>query len=97
MLLLKCVVCQLGHMLMVCKIFYQKFGFARVNKSVTPTNKFAASNTSGGSIKSEIMTNQQLAAKLNKTIIKNFVKSKVHSYFDNNIWGSDIQLISSRY
>ena len=43
---------------MANKIFYKKSGFTRVNKSVTQTNKSAASRTSGSSIKREIMSNQ---------------------------------------
>ena len=50
-----------------------------------------------GAIKSNIMSNQQLAKKLQKPIIRKFRKFKVYSSFKDNIWGVDlvdIQLIS---
>ena len=43
------------------------------------------------------MSNQQLAEELNKRIIREFKKWKVHSPFIDNIWGADladIKLIS---
>ena len=39
---------------------------------------------SGGATKSEIMSNQQLALELRKTIIRKFEKRKVKSSFINN-------------
>ena len=53
--------------------------------------------TSGGAIKSEIMSNQELGKELYKPIISNFKKRKVDSFFIGNIRGADladIQLIS---
>ena len=50
-----------------------------------------------GAIKSNIMSNQRLAKKLQKPIIRKFKKFKVYSSFKDNIWGVDlvdIQLIS---
>ena len=48
-------------------------------------------------VKREIMSNQELAKERNKTILRKFEKSKVHSSFIDNIWGAnlaDMQLIS---
>ena len=53
--------------------------------------------SSGGAVKSENMSNQELAEKLHKAIIRKFEKRKVNSYFIDNIWGTDLadmQLIS---
>ena len=53
--------------------------------------------TSGSAVKSEIMSNQQLAEELHKRIIKKFENRKVHLSFIDNIWGADLadmQLIS---
>ena len=46
--------------------------------------------SSGGAVKSEIMSNQQLAKELHKTIIRTFEKRKVHSSLIDNIWGADL-------
>ena len=43
------------------------------------------------------MSNQQLAEKLHKLIVRKFEKRKVYSSFIDNMWGadlSDMQLIS---
>ena len=43
------------------------------------------------------MSNQQLANKLHKPIVRKFIKRKVYSSFKDNIWGvdlADMQLIS---
>ena len=43
------------------------------------------------------MSNQQLAEKLSKLIVRKFEKRKVYSSFIDNMWGadlSDMQLIS---
>ena len=48
-------------------------------------------------VKSEIMSNQELAEELHKPDIRKFEKRKVHSSFIDNIWGAyfaDMQLIS---
>ena len=53
--------------------------------------------TSGSGIKNENMSDQQLAEKLHKRIIRKFKKRKIHSTFIDNIWGADLadmQLIS---
>ena len=46
--------------------------------------------TSGGVTKSEILSNQQLAEELHKSIIRKFEKQKVHSSFIDNSWGADL-------
>ena len=59
--------------------------------------KSSGSNASGGAIKSEIMSNQQLAEELHKLIIRTFKKRKEHSSFMDNVWDADLadmQLIS---
>ena len=56
--------------------------------------------SSSGAIKSEIISNQQLAEELQKPIIRKFEKHKVYSSFKDNIWGAvvaDMQLISKYY
>ena len=52
---------------------------------------------SGGTVKNENICNKELAQELQKTIIKNFEKRKIHSPFTDNIWVADLadmQLIS---
>ena len=54
-------------------------------------------SASGGSIKSEIMLNQECAQELHKPIVRKYEKRKVYSSFIANIWGADLvnmQLIS---
>ena len=46
--------------------------------------------TCGGAIKNEIMSNKELAEELHKAINKKFEKTKVHSSFIDNIWGTDL-------
>ena len=46
-----------------------------------------------GAIKKGIMQNKELAKKLHKTIIRQFQKGIVHSFFIDNIWGADLSLI----
>ena len=58
---------------------------------------FARVNTSGGALKSETISKQQLAEELRKPINRKFLKSKIYSSFKDNIWGAnlaDMQLIS---
>ena len=43
--------------------------------------------TSGGAIKNEIMSNEELAEELQKPIIRKFEKTKEHSPFIDNIQG----------
>ena len=52
--------------------------------------KFVDKNTSGNHIKSENMSDQQLAEEIPKPIIRKFKKRKVHSPFIDNIWGADL-------
>ena len=59
--------------------------------------KFFDKKTSGSGIKSENISNKQLAEALHKPIIRKFIKRKVHSPFIDNMWGAylaDMQLIS---
>ena len=46
--------------------------------------------SSGSSVKSEIMSKQQLPEELHKAIIRKFEKRKVHSSFIDNIWAADL-------
>ena len=41
-------------------------------------------------IKNENISNKELAEELHKPIIRKFKKSKVHSSFMDNIWGTDL-------
>ena len=52
--------------------------------------KTLANSASIGSVKSEIMSNQELAAELHKQIIRKLEKRKVHSSFIDNIWAADL-------
>ena len=58
--------------------------------------KFFDKKASGGTVKKENISNEELAKELHKPIIGNFHKRRVHSPFIDNIWGADladIQLI----
>ena len=58
---------------------------------------FFDKKTSGGNVRNKNMLNEQLAEELHKPITRKFKKQKVHSSFNNKIWGADlvdIQLIS---
>ena len=58
---------------------------------------FFDKKTSGGNVRNKNMLNEQLAEELHKPITRKFKKRKVHSSFNNKIWGADlvdIQLIS---
>ena len=60
--------------------------------------KSAFANTSGAAakrhhssaIKSEIMSNQQLADELNKAVLTKVKKHRVNSSFKDNIYGKDL-------
>ena len=47
--------------------------------------KFFDTNSSGGAIKSKIMSNQQLAELLHKPVTRKFKKPKVYSFFKDSI------------
>ena len=56
-------------------------------------------NSTGGAIKSEIMSRQKFTKELHKQVIGKFEKRRVYFSFKGNIWGVDIanmQLISKR-
>ena len=63
---------------MVYKFFYKKLSGG------------AATRANKSSIKSEIMSNQQLAEELRKSIIRKFEKPKVYPSFKDKIWGADL-------
>ena len=46
--------------------------------------------TSSGTVKSEIISNKELAEELHKLIIRKFKKWKVNSPFIDNIWDADL-------
>ena len=46
--------------------------------------------TSGGSVKSEIMSNQEIAKEFRRRVIRKFKKPKVQSSFIDSIWGVDL-------
>ena len=59
---------------------------------------FDKKTASSGAIKSEIISNQELAEKIHKPITRKFKKRKVHSSFIDNIWCcgfADMTLISN--
>ena len=53
-------------------------------------DKFFYKQTSGGSVKTETMSNQQLAEELQKRLIRKCKKRKVHSSFVENISYDDL-------
>ena len=50
----------------------------------------AVTHAGKSAIKSEIMSNQQLAEELHKATNRKFKKHKVYSSFKDNIWRADI-------
>ena len=52
--------------------------------------KFFDKETSGGTVKNEIISNKELAEELHKPIIRKSKKRKVHLPFTGNIWGADL-------
>ena len=52
--------------------------------------KSLASDTSGSAIEIKIISNQELAQKLHKSIIRKFEERKVYASFIDNIWGADL-------
>ena len=59
---------------------------------------FFDKKTSGVAIQNENIWNEESAEELHKPIIKKFKNRKVHSSFEDNIWGQDLadmQLISN--
>ena len=64
--------CQRGLVSIVCKIFDKNFTAMRPN-------------TSDDAIKSDIISNQQLAEELSESIIRKFKKRKLYPSFKDNI------------
>ena len=56
---------------------------------------FFVKKSSRSAVKNANMSNQELARKLRKTIIRKFEKRKVHSSFIDNIWGADLSDMQS--
>ena len=54
------------------------------------THKFFDKKTSGGTVKNENISNQELAGELHKPIIKKIKTRKVQLLFIDNIWSADI-------
>ena len=52
--------------------------------------KFFDKKASDRDIKNENIWNQELSEKLQKPTVRQLEKRKVHSYFIDNIWSSDI-------
>ena len=51
----------------------------------------------GGKVKNKVISNKKLTKELQNSIILEFNKRKVHSFFIDNIWGealADMQLVS---
>ena len=51
---------------------------------------FFVKQNSGGAVKSEFMSNQELSKELYKAINRKFEKQKVQSFFIDNIWDADL-------
>ena len=56
---------------------------------------FFDKKASSGTIKKEIMQNEELAKELHKPIIRKFEKRKVHPSFIDNIWDVDLSVMQS--
>ena len=52
--------------------------------------KTFGANTLGSTVKSEILSNQQLTEELNKPVIRKFERQKVHLSFVEKIWSTDL-------
>ena len=52
--------------------------------------KYFDKNTSDGTVKYEIVSNEQLVEKLHKPVIRKIEKRKLHSSFIDNILGADL-------
>ena len=51
---------------------------------------FDKMSASGGVIKNEIMSNQELAEESHKPVVRKSEKRKVYSFFINSNWGADL-------
>ena len=58
-----------------------------VKKAASPVDK----STSSGTIKNEIISNKELAGKLQEPIIKRFERRKVHPPFIGNVLGANLE------
>ena len=79
-----------GYQRGVASLVYKRF---EKKSSATGANKFV-----GSGVKSEIISDRQLAEELHKGTITKFEKLKLDSPFIDNIWGADLadmQLIST--
>ena len=56
-------------------------------------DKSSGTNTSGGTVKIEIMSNHGLAEELHKPIISKFEKQKRYSSFNDIISGTDLAIM----
>ena len=65
-------------------IFEKKSAFANTSAGA------AAKRHHSSAIKSEIMSNQQLADELNKAVLTKVKKHRVNSSFKENIYGKDL-------
>ena len=70
---------------MVYKYFDKKLTLLAQSETLATREK----STSGSGVKSEIISNQELAEQLHKSIIRKFEYRKVHLSFTDNIWGVD--------
>ena len=52
--------------------------------------RFLDKNTAGGTVKNQMVQNNELAEELNKSINRKFEEWKVHQFLINNIWGADL-------
>ena len=89
---------QRGTALMTYKLFDKKYSDTNtLGGLVARAHSKTLAMQNKSTIKSEIMSNQQLAEDLHKLIFRKFEKCKVYSYFKHNIWGinlADMELIS---
>ena len=49
--------------------------------------------TSGSGIKNESISDKELAEELHKPIIRKITQRKVYSFFTDNIWSTDLDLV----
>ena len=76
---------------------YSKCGWYQRGLASITFKSFEKKSSSSG-VKSELISNQELAEEFHKPIIGKIEKRKVHSSFKDHIWGSDLvdmQLLST--
>ena len=72
--------------------FFDKKSALLARSKILPTG---AKSASGGTVKSEVMSNQEITKEVNTPIRRKFEKWKVYSSFVDNIFGNDLADLQS--